>query len=284
MRAWILVGMIFMGAGMAFGVEGDGVFTYRIGRLEVSVLVESEREGNVSVIPTAGEDVLRRYIPAAGFKMSTNIFLIKGPERTVLVDTAFGGESFNRMRSLGVRPEDVDAVLITHMHQDHIGGLAKEGVALFPNARLYIAEKDFEHFVNVAANAGAIAAVAPYRSRLETFDPGELGTELAELLPGITAIAAYGHTPGHTAFLLESEGQRFLIVGDLLHVAPVQFPRPDINASFDINGEAAAATRRQILAYAAENRIPVAGTHIAWPGSGIVRVEGEGFSWMPARR
>jgi len=279
----ILALVLAISAGAVFALENDGVFTHKVGRFEVSVLVESERAGDVSIVPGAGEDVPSRYNPSDGFVMSTNIFLIKTPERTILVDTAFGGESFNRLRRMGVELEQIDTVLITHMHGDHIGGLQRNGRAVFPNARVYISARDLDHFTRIAVNPGAVAAVAPYGTRLQTFEPSVLNETMRDLLPGITPIAAYGHTPGHTVFLIESEGERFLIIGDLLLVAPVQFPRPGVSATFDMDRNAAAATRRQILDYAARTEARIAGTHIAYPGSGTVRLDSAGFSFTPAK-
>jgi len=110
-----------------------------------------------------------------------------------------------------------------------------------------------------------------------------LGAAYRELLPGITAIANYGHTPGHTVFLVENSGAKLIIAGDFLHVALVQFPNPDISATFDMDQSAAAASRRQILDYAARNNIPVGGMHIVYPGIGNVQADGSGYRFIPAR-
>jgi len=102
-------------------------------------------------------------------------------------------------------------------------------------------------------------------------------------LPGIKPIAAYGHTPGHTAFLIEEGKGRLLIAGDFLHVALVQFPAPDVSATYDVDPKAAAAARRQLLAFAANNKIPIGGMHIVYPAIGAVEAAGTGFKFVPGR-
>jgi glyoxylase-like metal-dependent hydrolase (beta-lactamase superfamily II) len=200
----------------------------------------------------------------------------------IVVDTGFGGEIFTKLAQLGVQPDQVDAVLITHLHGDHIGGLQKDGKALFPKAKIYLASRELDYFTKTNVNQGAVAALAPYGSAVEAFDPPSLGMVRREILPGISAIAAYGHTPGHTIFMVESGSSRLLLIGDLLHVALVQFPRPEISASYDMDQKAAADTRSNVLGYAARNRIPVGGIHMVYPGVGSVETDGSGFRFVPA--
>jgi len=276
----LLMGVAVAGA---YGDESSGIFAYKVGQFEVYMLVEAQRDGNAGILVGADEALLKRYIPAGGFSHSTNTFLIKAPGQTILVDTGFGTTIFDKMKKLGVEPEQIDAVLLTHMHGDHIGGLQKDGKALFPNAKIYVSVKEKEYWTVTNVNPGAVAALAPYGSRVETFEPAELGSKLSELLPGISPIAAYGHTPGHTVFLLESGKAKLLIIADLLHVALVQFPAPEISATYDVDQKAAAEIRRQVLAYAAKNKIPVGGMHMVYPGTGTVKVSGKGFAFTPAK-
>ena len=284
MKREMIIGLLFSAiATGGFASESDGVYFCKVGQFEVYMLVESEREGNASIIPGADEALLRRYIPSTGFKHSTNAFLIKTPNQNILVDTAFGGAIFDKMKNLGVGPEQVDAVLITHLHGDHIGGLQKDGKALLPKAKIYLAAREHEHFTKNQVNQGAVAALAPYGSSVITFEPSALGGALKEILPGISPIANYGHTPGHTVFLVENGGARLIIGGDFLHIALVQFPNPDISATYDMDQKAAAASRRQIQDYAAKNRIPLGGMHIVYPGVGTVEADGTGFKFLPLR-
>jgi glyoxylase-like metal-dependent hydrolase (beta-lactamase superfamily II) len=268
-----------------FAMENDGIFTMQVGQFEVTMLVESEREGSTAIIPSAGADILARNIPAAGFRHTANAFLVRSPSQTILVDagTGAGGVLLNKLQSIGVEPANVDTILITHLHGDHFGGLHQNGRALFPNARVYLSRLEHDHFTRIAPNENAVRALNAYGARLQTFDPAPLTGNPRELLPGITPIAAYNHTPGHTVFLVESNGQKLLIIGDLLHVALVQFPHPEISATFDMDPQGSAAIRRQILSYAAANRIPVGGMHIVYPGIGNVEAAGNGFRFTPLR-
>ena len=282
MKSGLIVGFLLCTiiAG-AFSQENSGIFSCKVGAFEVFMMVEAQRPGNAEILVGADESLIKRYIPAEGFFHSTNTFLIKAEGRTILVDTGFGQALFEHLKKLNVDPGQIDAVLITHMHGDHIGGLAKDGKALFPKAKIYLSVRELEYWTKTNVNQGAVDALAPYGAQVETFLPAELDGELGELLPGIIPVANYGHTPGHTVFLLENSGEKFIIFGDLLHAALVQFPLPDISATYDMDKEAAAAVRRQILSYAAKNKIPVGGMHVVYPGVGMVEADGDGFKFIP---
>jgi len=279
-----LLGLILY-AIAANGYADDGIYTFKVGQYEVYILVESERDGNTGILVGADEAVLKRYIPAEGFKHTANAVLIKAPKQNILIDTGtgMGGIIVEKIKKLGVQPENIDAVLITHLHGDHFGSLQKDGAAVFSKAKVYLSAKELEYFTKTQVNQGAVAALAPYGSRVTTFEPGELGKKLKEIVPGISPIAAYGHTPGHTLYLIENGKDKLLIIGDLLHIALVQFPVPEISATYDMDQKTAASVRRQVLDYAAKNKIPVAGMHIVYPGTGSVSVEGSGFKFTPSK-
>jgi glyoxylase-like metal-dependent hydrolase (beta-lactamase superfamily II) len=267
----------------AEGIAADGgIFNYRIGKIEIYMLVERQSQGRSNIL-IGDRAAISRYIPGESYQAQTNTFLIRSPGGIVVVDTGFGDTIFESMKTLGISPAEVDAVLLTHLHGDHIGGLQRDGRALFPRAKLYLAKQERDYWTLENRNAAAAAAaLEPYNSRTEVFFPGRLGITSRELLPGIVAIAAFGHTPGHTMFLLESEGQKLLIWGDLMHAQDVQFPRPDISVTYDTDPVAAAAIRREVLEYAAANHIPIAGMHLCSPAIGGVRPSGSGYRFIPA--
>ncbi|MDR2618593.1 MAG: MBL fold metallo-hydrolase [Treponema sp.] len=274
---------LFLGAmaSSVFGAETASYFLYELGRLSVYMLVENQGQGRPGILIGASQAVLDRYMPGGAYTSETNTFLIKGNGKTVVIDTGFGGALFDSMKKLGVDPAQVDAVLLTHMHGDHIGGMQRDGKPLFPNARVYLAQEERDYWTRTAINQGAVAALAAYGSQVETFRSGKLGAKLQELLPGISPVAAFGHTPGHTAFLLESAGKRLLIWGDLMHAQAVQFPAPDISVTYDTDPKAAAEVRKRILAWAAENKVPIGGMHLVFPAVGTVRAEGSGYRFVP---
>jgi glyoxylase-like metal-dependent hydrolase (beta-lactamase superfamily II) len=282
MEKWFLGFLcVSMAAGGAAAQE-NSIFTSKVGQYEVSLLVETQGPGRSNVLIGAGKALLDRYIPG-NFTSETNTFLVRGGGKNILIDTGFGGAVFDHLKKLGLDPGDIDAVLLTHMHGDHIGGLAREGKALFPRAQVYVAGAEKDYWTVSHINQGAVTALAPYGDRVKTFTPGELGAKGAELVPGITPIAAYGHTPGHTVFLIRGGDEQFLVWGDLMHVELVQFPQPDISVTYDTDPEAAARTRKAILDYAAKNKIPSGGMHLVYPGTGIVREEGSGYQFIHSK-
>src|SRR5262249_21925034 len=205
-----------------------------------------------------------------------------------LFGPGLGGKLPASLDAVGYRPEQVNDILITHVHTDHSGGLVVGGKLGFPNATVHVAREDADFFLD-PTNAERAGYHRRYFEQAEkTLGPcvraGKVRTFSGRtgILPGITAIPTPGHTPGSSAYLLESEGDRIEFWGDLIHVSQVQFPRPSITIAFDVDRSAAARQRAAQFDQAARERKLVAAPHLPFPGVGHLRAEGEVYAWAPS--
>ena len=257
--------------------EQENVITFALGDFEITTLSEGQNEGNVKVLIDASPAILQEYAPEENYPSATNAFLIKTPDKIILIDAGYGRKLFDNIASRNISPEKVNIILLTHLHGDHIGGLLKDGKATFPNADIYIAQAEYDYWMNSKARgAQAREVIKAYKKKLHLFTPTEIETGGVQLFHGIQAISAYGHTPGHTAFLIESNDSKMLIWGDLTHAMAIQMPHPEIAVTYDTNPQQAIASRKKIFDYVTLNKIPIAGMHIPFPAIGNVKKEENG--------
>lgn len=226
-------------------------------------------------------------------RISVNAFLILGGPAPVLVDAGMGaggpaslGHLPKALDACGVAPGDIGTVLVTHLHSDHIGGLmGSDGAASYPNAEVVIPEAEAAYWLADGAEdrapEGAKAGFRRARALVSAYGAQIRRTGEGEVLPGIEAILAPGHTPGHTAYRIQSGESSLLIWGDVVHLPAIQLARPEAGVSFDVDGATAAATRKRILDRAAAESLLVAGMHLEFPALGKVRRDGAGFAWVP---
>jgi glyoxylase-like metal-dependent hydrolase (beta-lactamase superfamily II) len=301
------IGVFSLAAGPAFaraplaGAQVPGLYRFKIGTLEVTAILDGHLDLPQNLFPAAAEAEAnslldRAALPRGPVNAPVNTYLVNTGDRLIMIDTGTAtvmgptlGLMPKNLAAAGVTPDQVDQVLLTHLHPDHSNGLlTPDGKAFFPNAEVVVAEAEHAFWLNdgIMSQAPkdvqpffqmARAAVKPYadQNRLRRIGAGEVAS-------GIEALAIPGHTPGHTGFRIASGGQQWLVWGDIVHVAPFQFARPDWSIAFDTDPAMAAATRKRIFDMAAADKILVAGMHLPFPGVGHVVKEADGFRFQPA--
>lgn len=280
--------------------SAPGYYRMMLGDFEVTALSDGTVDLPVDKLltnttPAKVKKALAKAYQTAPLETSVTGYLINTGSKLVLVDTGaaklFGptlGALAANLKAAGYQPEQVDEVYITHMHPDHVGGLMDGDKLVFPNATIRADKHDSDFWLDQAnmdkAPAdgkgffqGAMASLNPYvkASRFSAFDGN------TELVPGVKAVASRGHTAGHTSYVVESKGQKLVLVGDLIHVAAVQFDDPSITIAFDSESKAAAVQRKATFADAAKNGYIIGATHLAFPGMGRLRANGKGYTWVP---
>lgn len=216
------------------------------------------------------------FIPTDRAQFFFTPTLVNTGAELVLFDTGLApGGITGALAAAGYTPDQVDVVVLTHMHGDHIGGLSGDAGVTFANARYVTGAVEHNHW-SAAGNEGFDGKVKPLNERMTFLDDG------GSAAPGITAMAAAGHTPGHMAYMIESEGQQLVLIADTANHYVFSLAHPDWEVRFDMDKAAAAATRRKLLGMLAADRLPFIGYHMPFPALGYVAAEGDGFRHVPA--
>ncbi|MCL1971712.1 MAG: MBL fold metallo-hydrolase [Endomicrobia bacterium] len=261
------------------------VRTYHVGDFEFIAIKDIETNMGKAILLQPNAEVVAKVMANNQNPSSINAFLVKGNNHKILIDTGIGsgGNAMNNLRTAGVEPEDITIVLLTHMHGDHIGGLiTPEGEKVFPNAVIRMHAKELEYWVGDNAKDPGTSALARnvrsvYGDKIQTFNWGD------EIIPEIKALRASGHTPGHTIFEINSDNQKMLVIGDLIHVLKVQIADPNMAVTFDLNPREAIETRKKVFKDVSKNKTRVAGMHIPFPGVGtITSAAGGAYEFSPS--
>lgn len=277
-------------------------YRFMVGAFEVTTL----RDGAVQIPgphPIFGENVTaeevaalaqENFLPADQMEIPFTVTVVNTGNEIILFDTGNGGDTgrrpaagqtLARLAEAGIDPASVDHVVITHFHGDHIGGMTEDGAPAFPNADYIIASAEYDFWTHedrlfedgMAGRVDLVnAKVVPFAEKTRFIKGGD------QVVSGIEAVAAHGHTPGHTTFHLESGGERLMLIADLSNHYVVSLQRPDWHVRFDMDKEGAVAARKRVLGMIAADRIPFVGYHMPSPAVGFLEAKGEGFRFVPA--
>ncbi|MDP3398841.1 MAG: MBL fold metallo-hydrolase [Bacteroidales bacterium] len=249
----------------ALALQAQNTFTYKTQNAEIILLSEGQRASNLNNLIGATEEIIAQTAPEKTYPGATNAFLIRTNGKNILADTGHGRELFKNLEQYGVTPEQIDAIILTHLHGDHIGGLVKEGKIMFPNAKLYLSEAEFK-----SANESALGILTQYSDKLILFEPGEESP--VKVVDEIGAMKNYGHTPGHTVYFIDN----LIIWGDMTHAMAIQMPYPKVAISYDTNPNIAIESRLKMLEYIIKHNLTAAGMHVPYPGIGTLKADGKG--------
>jgi len=261
----------------------------KIGDISVIAIHTSDIEMSSELVKNGDKNEIGKYIPTGKISASINAYVVKTPSHTVLVDSGMGTNDAlcAQMGKAGISPDDIDLILLTHGHFDHVGGLVNNGKAVFGKARVMMAEKEAAVYGNDAINEipqdmrkyfiPGNTVINVYKERFSTFVPGSV------IVEGITSVDLNGHTPGHSGFLVGSGKKALLIAGDFMHISALQLVHPEYSLIYDSDGSKAADARKKLLETVSRNRVLMAASHFAYPGIGYIKKSGAAYTLSPVK-
>lgn len=276
------------------GPLSSGVRRVKLGAFEVTTLHDGfvtagdphEIYGTDQPKATVHALAEANLLPTTAMVNNFTVTLVNTGRELVLFDTGNApgrapttSRTLARLAEAGIRPEQINVVVITHMHGDHIGGLLTDGKPTFPNARYVMGAVEFDAWTKGGVPqdraASVIPVVTPLADKTTFVAPGQ------SVVSGVEAVEAFGHSPGHLAFHIESEGRRLMVTGDLANHFVFSMQRPEWEVRFDMDKAAAAASRKRVLGLIAADRIPFVGYHMPFPAIGYLEPMGTGFRYIP---
>jgi glyoxylase-like metal-dependent hydrolase (beta-lactamase superfamily II) len=281
--------------------QGPGVYRTRIGSFQLTALYDGIwpvkiEDDFVRNATRADVDAALKaaFLPPDILPITFTALLVNTGAKLVLIDTGTAGQItdsagtlLDNLAAAGIRPDAIDTILISHFHPDHINGIKdKDGRKVFPNADIAVPQGEWDYWMNDANMNGVSKTVRKYflnahrifsdiAGQVRRFKPG------ADVAPGITSIAAFGHTPGHVAFSVSSGNESMLVLGDSARNPYLFVRHPDWQPSFDMDGPMAVTTRRRLLDRAAADRMLVHGYHFPFPATGHIAKSGNGYELVP---
>ncbi|MEL7300548.1 MAG: MBL fold metallo-hydrolase [Pseudomonadota bacterium] len=260
--------------------------TFAVGDFTVTTLlagsgVRDEPQGTFGMNVSAEEFAevsAANFISSESYVGSFTPVVVQTGSETILFDTGLPGDGVpSALVSMGLAPSDITHVVLTHMHPDHIGGMTNDAGEVYTNAAYVTGRVEYDFWNGSDNRIGQAMAtkVTPFAERMTFLEDGQ------DVRGGITAMAAFGHTPGHMAYMISSGDDQLLITADMANHHVWSLANPDWEVRFDGDKDAAAATRRRVLGMLAADRIPMAGYHMPFPAVGYVETDGDGFRWTP---
>lgn len=276
----------------------SGYLHVMVGKFEITAISDGTVDLPVDKLLAQPADetkaALSRSFLTDPTETSVNAHLINTGEKLILVDTGAGelfgptlGKLAANIRAAGYQLDQIDEIVLTHLHPDHVGGLMVSGKMVFPKATIHADKADIDYWLSSAEQkkdgdasgffTGAMASLNPYvqSGQLKSF------TGDTEIVPGVKAVTAHGHTPGHVVYEVQSDDKRLYIIGDLIHAAAVQFDKPGVTVGFDSDAKQAEAIRMEFFEKIAKRGDLVGAAHLSFPGLSHIRARDKGFDWLP---